>query len=123
MVLFGSAAVAPSGNQASLLVPLNDSMSTVDTSSAHRFGSSHPLLPILLLGEESSPILGLPASGRERKGSYTSAFPDLCGFKQLHLFLSLLEAPCGRRGSRRLWAPKDGGFMLCHSQSDTSGLW
>lgn len=78
-------------------------MSTVDTSSARRFGSSCPLLPILLIGEESSPILGLLASGRERKGSYTSAFPDLCGYEQLHLFLSLLEAPCGRRGSRRLW--------------------
>lgn len=61
--------------------------------------------------------MGLLASGRERKGSYTSALPDLCGFKQLHLFLSLLEAPCGHRGSRRLWACKRQWFCAV-SQSE-----
>ena len=98
-------------------------MSTMDTSSAHRFGSSRPLLPILLVGEELSPILGLLASGRERKGSYTSALPDLCGFKQLRLFLSLLRRPVAIVAPAGSGPVKDGGFVLCHSQSDTSGLW
>lgn len=64
-----------------------------------------------LLSRSSWPL------GESGRGCYTSALPDVCGFEQLHLFLSLLEAPCGRRGSHRLWAHK-GQWFHAVSQSE-----
>lgn len=108
---------------ASLLAPRIDPTGRTDTcvhsDTVTTFASgTHSSPPTLLIGEEWAPSLGHLASGRERKGVLRN-LPDACGFKYVHLFLSLTWHTASAVAPAGFGPIKDGGFVPSNSHSRT----
>lgn len=83
---------APSSNGAPLLPAPDDPTGRTSTPCALTLShcrSQRLFAPVLLTGEEWVPSQGTWLLGQRERVCYASSLPDLCGFEQLHLFLSL----------------------------------